>query len=259
MAAAAVPILALVLIVVPAKGMLLVALLAAGIGGAEAALMAMPRAPAWRRAMVPVITLLGFSSIYALTLNPVVGLGLLALLVIACVTLGLGSRRGFETALRESSLMLLVALWVGGLLAFLPLATARPHGGLWGILLLGCAFLGDTAAYAVGRAWGRTLLAPAVSPKKTWEGAIAGLVAVMGWIAVAKVTFLPQLTFVDPLLLGAPAAVLSQTGDLAESMLKRAFNAKDASGLFPGHGGMLDRLDSILFLAPLIYLFTFLR
>lgn len=255
----ALPVILAVLIFAPGKGMLLLVLGSIGVGCYEVALVAMPKAEPWRRAAMAALGLLAASAVYTMSIRPLVGLSLLALLVMASIASHLGSPRGFETALREASLSLLVALWIGGLLAFLALVTARPDGSRWGALLFGCAFVGDSAAYFIGRAWGRTRLAPIVSPNKTWEGAIAGLAGTMAFVAVAKVTFLPALSFGDPILLGLPAAVLCQTGDLAESMLKRAFGAKDASGLMPGHGGLLDRLDSLLFLSPLIYLFTYIR
>ncbi len=121
------------------------------------------------------------------------------------------------------------------------------------LLLLGLAivFLGDTGAYYLGSRFGRHRLAPVVSPKKSWEGAVAGLVtsvaaaAVWGWIRLGEV---------PPVVLGlaAAVAVVAQTGDLIESMLKRGSGVKDSGRALPGHGGMLDRLDAAFFALPVL-------
>jgi phosphatidate cytidylyltransferase len=116
-------------------------------------------------------------------------------------------------------------------------------------------FAGDTAAYYTGRKFGRRKLAPHISPGKTVEGVIGGLLGSMGAAALAHFTFFPELNleYAIPLALGMGAAGI--TGDLCESMIKRGAKAKDASKLIPGHGGLLDRLDSMLFNAPLLYYF----
>jgi phosphatidate cytidylyltransferase len=111
----------------------------------------------------------------------------------------------------------------------------------------------DTAAYLVGSTLGRNKLWPAVSPHKTWEGLIAGLCGgVLGLLAARP--WLPRYLSVDACVaLGALAGVVGPLGDLCKSMLKRAYHVKDAGHLFPGHGGMLDRIDSILFVAPVMW------
>jgi phosphatidate cytidylyltransferase len=113
----------------------------------------------------------------------------------------------------------------------------------------------DTGAYYTGRAFGRHKLAPGVSPGKTWEGAIGGMLASLLMATLAHYWFFPQL----PLKVGLPLAalmnVLGVVGDLTESALKRGAGAKDAAQILPGHGGLLDRLDSLLFNAPVIYYF----
>jgi phosphatidate cytidylyltransferase len=116
-------------------------------------------------------------------------------------------------------------------------------------------FAGDTAAYYTGRRIGRRKLAPKISPGKTIEGVIGGLMGNVVAAVLAHFTFFPQLkvTYAIPLALAMGAAGI--TGDLCESMIKRGAKAKDASKLIPGHGGLLDRLDSMLFNAPLLYYF----
>ena len=114
----------------------------------------------------------------------------------------------------------------------------------------------DTGAYYTGRAFGRHKLAPTVSPGKTWEGAAGGMVASLVMAALAHYWFFPELSLGAALALAALMNVLGVVGDLTESALKRGANAKDAAQILPGHGGLLDRLDSLLFNAPLLYYFA---
>ncbi|HLN98990.1 MAG TPA: phosphatidate cytidylyltransferase, partial [Pyrinomonadaceae bacterium] len=115
----------------------------------------------------------------------------------------------------------------------------------------------DTGAYYVGRAIGKHKLAPAISPGKTWEGVAGGVIAALALATVAHFWFFREL----PLKWGLPLAlvmtILGILGDLTESALKRGAGAKDAAKILPGHGGALDRLDSLLFNAPLIYYFAY--
>lgn len=113
----------------------------------------------------------------------------------------------------------------------------------------------DSAAYFAGRAFGKHRLFERVSPKKSWEGAIAGLFGAIGLFLLARVTVLPYLTIPDAIICGVIVGVFGQIGDLAESLLKRDAGVKDSSSLIPGHGGVLDRFDSLLFVAPLMFVY----
>jgi phosphatidate cytidylyltransferase len=136
----------------------------------------------------------------------------------------------------------------------------REDGFWWAFAALVITWLNDTMAYFAGRFLGRRKLYPAVSPNKTWEGFLGGLLgSVLGLFILRAVAF-PVLTVVDCLVLGVLGGLLGPMGDLCESMLKRAYGVKDSSRLVPGHGGMLDRIDALLFNAPLVFLYvTFLR
>ena len=114
----------------------------------------------------------------------------------------------------------------------------------------------DTGAYYTGRALGRHKLAPSISPGKTWEGAVGGMAASLLLAALAHFWFFRELSLVAALALAAVMNALGVVGDLTESALKRGAKAKDAAQILPGHGGLLDRLDSLLFNAPLIYYFA---
>ncbi|HEY5074167.1 MAG TPA: phosphatidate cytidylyltransferase, partial [Pyrinomonadaceae bacterium] len=114
----------------------------------------------------------------------------------------------------------------------------------------------DSAAYYGGRAFGKHKLAPSVSPGKTWEGAVAGMLASLLVAAGAHYWFFPELPTKFALALAAVMNVISVIGDLTESALKRSAGAKDTAKILPGHGGVLDRIDSLLFNAPVIYYFA---
>lgn len=114
----------------------------------------------------------------------------------------------------------------------------------------------DAGAYYTGRAIGKRKLAPSISPGKTWEGVLGGIVVALAMAALAHFWFFRQLPLRYALPLAAIMTVVGIFGDLTESALKRGAGAKDAAKLLPGHGGLLDRLDSLLFNAPLIYYFA---
>ncbi|HEV8429459.1 MAG TPA: phosphatidate cytidylyltransferase [Pyrinomonadaceae bacterium] len=114
----------------------------------------------------------------------------------------------------------------------------------------------DTGAYYVGRALGKHKLAPTISPGKTWEGAVGGVVAAVAFATLAHFWFFRELPLKYILPLAVVMTLVGILGDLVESALKRGAGAKDAANLLPGHGGILDRLDSLLFNAPLIYYFA---
>ena len=126
-------------------------------------------------------------------------------------------------------------------------------GGFFVILAFGLAWGADTGAYFIGNAVGKRKLLPRVSPGKSVEGAIGGLVVSVIVALVARVTIVPLLTVVDALILGVTAPIMAVLGDLVESLMKRDVRIKDTSHALPGHGGMLDRFDSVLFVAPLVY------
>jgi phosphatidate cytidylyltransferase len=123
----------------------------------------------------------------------------------------------------------------------------------WTLLMLIAIWVGDTAALATGKTIGKTPFAPVLSPKKTCEGAVGGLLACVGIAIAARQLLFPDLPLRHVIAVSALLGVFGQLGDLAESMLKRAAEAKDSSHLIPGHGGVLDRMDSLLFAFPVLY------
>ncbi|MGD9588240.1 MAG: phosphatidate cytidylyltransferase [Pyrinomonadaceae bacterium] len=117
-------------------------------------------------------------------------------------------------------------------------------------------FGSDAGQYFSGKALGKRKLAPAISPGKTVEGAVGGLVSAGGFAALCTYLFFPELPYKFAVPLGIVMAALGMLGDLAESAIKRGAGTKDAASVLPGHGGLLDRLDSLLFNAPVIYYFA---
>jgi phosphatidate cytidylyltransferase len=180
--------------------------------------------------------------------------GLLATIAVLMVSLlVLLVRRTSERAMLDWALSLALALYLGGLMQFYAPLRQRPDGAFWVMALMGLSWVCDSAAFFVGRAYGRTPLAPHISPKKSREGAIAGLIA----SAIVGGVLGPVSGHSAGLVLGYGAVIGLATivGDLAESLLKRQTGVKDSGVLIPGHGGILDRMDSLLFCAPLAVLY----
>ena len=125
----------------------------------------------------------------------------------------------------------------------------------WILLLLVVIWVGDTAALLIGRRLGRTPFAPDLSPKKTNEGAVGGLLSGVAAAVLLQRFFLTELPLYHVTLLSLLLGMAGQLGDLGESLLKRAADVKDSSRLLPGHGGMLDRIDSLLFAIPVLYIY----
>jgi len=135
------------------------------------------------------------------------------------------------------------------------LRTIDRWGGATIMSVLASIWICDSAAYYAGSAFGKHKLLERVSPKKTWEGAVAGFVFALLSFVGAKYLVIPYLSVTDALVCGGIVGVFGQIGDLAESLLKRDAQVKDSSSLIPGHGGALDRFDSLLFVAPLVYFY----
>ena len=138
---------------------------------------------------------------------------------------------------------------------------APRSGGHMVVFVLVVAWIGDTGAYFAGRFLGDKKLYPAVSPKKTWAGAWGGLGGSLAGGLVMKALFPHELplAWIDVVLIALPGALLGQMGDLAESLIKRSTGVKDSGSLLPGHGGILDRIDAVLFMAPYLLLYVQVR
>ena len=131
-----------------------------------------------------------------------------------------------------------------------------PDGLRWVFCTLIATWGNDTAAFFVGRRFGKRKLFAAVSPHKTWEGFAGGMAGSVAGMLVAKGTFFGELTASDCLIVGVLTGIVGPIGDLSESMLKRTYQVKDSSHIIPGHGGVLDRIDALIFNAPLVLLYA---
>jgi phosphatidate cytidylyltransferase len=175
-----------------------------------------------------------------------------ALLVMALKVLA--SERSGPPILGDTAAAMLAPVYIG-----LPLGSLVGVHAMAGreavLLLIATVAVSDSAQYYTGRAFGRTPLAPRHSPKKTREGALGGLIAAPVFLVIAGAYWMPGVSPAWLAALGASVVVAGITGDLFESMLKRAAGMKDSGALIPGHGGVLDRIDALLFAAPMFYFF----
>jgi phosphatidate cytidylyltransferase len=201
-----------------------------------------------------------------------VALGVLAAVALVAMVSALLSRSPRESPLAVVAVTLFGVAYAGLSLACAPLLHALPGERGWGgvesspwmgamvvILPLAVTWLGDAAAYFAGSAWGKKKLVPGISPKKSWVGLWAELLvaalAGIAWLPVAR-NALPRMPLQGPAtaaMLGLLLGVGAVLGDLAESLFKREAGVKDSGGFFPGHGGVLDRLDALIFTVPLAY------
>jgi phosphatidate cytidylyltransferase len=171
--------------------------------------------------------------------------------VAALLAAAMLQRGSIEQAPRSAALGALAWGYAGLLPASVVALRVREDAGWqWVVLLFVVTWANDTFAYFTGRFLGRRPLAPRISPKKTWEGFWGGAAGSVGGALAVKFLFLPGLSVQAAVVLGAGAAVLGPIGDLSESMLKRAAGVKDSGKIIPGHGGLLDRIDAVLFVAP---------
>lgn len=182
-------------------------------------------------------------------------------LVLATVTLSLlgllslSLLKGEEQGSSLKTVMSIVfgILYIAVMMSFFILIRCGEEGRVWVFFLIVMAFSTDVFAFYTGRTWGRRKLLPSVSAGKTVEGSLGGTAGCVAACVIYSVLFLPDLWPGHAIAMGFMGSILGQLGDLSESALKRASNIKDSGSLVPGHGGILDRLDSFLFMAPFLY------
>jgi phosphatidate cytidylyltransferase len=148
-----------------------------------------------------------------------------------------------------------LAPWYIGMPLGMLAAVHAVGGRMATLLLIATVVVSDSAQYYAGRAFGRRPLAPTISPKKTIEGAIGGVICAMAFVLIAGTRLFPDAALASLALVGLAVVVLGICGDLFESRLKRIAGVKDSSSLIPGHGGVLDRIDALLFATPALYLY----
>lgn len=170
--------------------------------------------------------------------------------------------RKLKVSIVDIALTCFSILYVPFLFSFIKLLFIQPHGRILVIIAFICATATDTFAYEIGSRFGKHKISPIVSPKKSIEGSVAGIIAAM--IACGITCFITNTYFgtdfniILMTIMGAVFSVVGQIGDLAASSIKRYCEQKDFSNLLPGHGGILDRFDSIMFISPILYGFMYL-
>ena len=166
-------------------------------------------------------------------------------------------RTGTWDGARSWTVTVAAAIYPGALLASGVALRMQPQGLEWLSYAIIVTFASDTGAYGFGKLLGRHRLAPSISPGKTWEGAI-GALAVTAVVSAGLATFweLDSLPILNALALGVGLSIAGQLGDLGQSWLKRRADVKESGGLLPGHGGILDRLDSMVLILPIVYYYV---
>ena len=228
---------------------------AAGVGASEYATMTMPSQRALRAWSV--LCTMGLLSA-AYWLGPGAAIGGAAAALIGVFLITMATADTFEPVAarlgNSCAAIAYAALLFGGLIALFqqpdaPQTTGGAQAG-WFLFPMLVIWSGDTGAYFAGRRFGKRKLAPRLSPKKTWEGAIGGMLASVGGAFLARELFFPEMAAWACVVLAVPGAALGQVGDLAESLIKRSTGVKDSGKILYGHGGVLDRMDAMLFAAP---------
>ncbi len=199
------------------------------------------------------IGLTGFVALIFGTYRPDIIVPTLLATLVGIISVPLLSHSPIEQSLRDGAMTLFGVLYLGLTLGPLSMTRLLPLGEWLIFFLLLVTWASDTGAYYVGTLYGRHRLAPAISPKKTVEGLVGGLIGAIIVGYTARWWFLPELSGLDCLVLATLLTITGLWGDLAESAMKRSIGIKDSGGILPGHGGMLDRLDSLLFTAPVFY------
>ncbi len=251
MALIMVPPILLLIILGPPLILHLMVLLATFFGLREYYHLVLPQSK-WMERMVGISLGLILSISFSLGLMKNISPFLVIILLILSI-LYMAISTDLPSAIPNVGLTLFGILFIGFLLAYVSLIRNLPNGRLWTLFLIATVWAGDVSALLVGSVLGRHKLYPKISPNKTFEG-LGG--SILGSIVVALVfafLFLPHLQKGICIFLAVGMGIFGQLGDFTESMLKRSARVKDSGTLIPGHGGMLDRLDSFLFSAPFLH------
>lgn len=178
--------------------------------------------------------------------------------VILMITFGyyLFVKHELSLVLSQIAITIFGCVYVGYFFSYTGLVRGLDHGVFWIFLLAGATFMADTSAYFVGHWIGRRKLAPQVSPGKTVEGMLGGILGSILAVFVCKWIFWHGFLNRDIFILGTLIGLIGPLGDLSESLIKRSVGVKDSGNIIPGHGGLLDRLDAVFFTAPLVYYYA---
>ncbi|MBF0492692.1 MAG: phosphatidate cytidylyltransferase [Deltaproteobacteria bacterium] len=183
----------------------------------------------------------------------------LTLLVVTTFVFYLFRKHEMGLILHQIAITVLGCIYIASLFSYVGLMRALDHGVFWVFLVAGATFMSDTGAYFVGHAMGKHKLAPLVSPGKTVEGFVGGVLGSVLATFICKLVFWQAFPKKECVIIGVLIGVIGPLGDLSESLIKRSVDVKDSGQLIPGHGGLLDRVDALLFTAPLVYYYALFR
>jgi phosphatidate cytidylyltransferase len=241
------------------------------LAGFELASMSCGGRPLWAKIAVSLLSAFTSAAVSAAFAAPAAPLVALLAIAPSSLLLFLFSAKEPSSSSSHAAFAALAATYCGALLGSISLLfpvtslswpIADPPSGagrIWILLLLLGVVASDTFAYVLGRLFGKRKLAPGISPGKTWAGAFGGVLGTILAVAAFKIVVLPELGWWEIVALGVPLSIFGQLGDLAESLVKRGFAVKDSGSLIPGHGGVLDRLDALMFGAPVVLLYSLVR
>ncbi len=176
-----------------------------------------------------------------------------SVVVMSCFLFYLFRKQEMQISLKQIAYTMMGVFYIGVLFSFCGLVRKLPQGIMWIYLLFMSTFLADTGAYIMGHWMGKHKLAPMISPGKTIEGFIGGVLTSVLVTWGVQLIFWPTVASFKVILIGLVAGFIGPLGDLSESLIKRGVNIKDSGTLIPGHGGVLDRVDALLFTAPIVY------
>ncbi len=254
-----IPIVIAIIFYLPAAFFVFLMMVIAGVGLYEYfSLVKTDIAFPWLRELLSLVGVAFPLSAYYYGINGVVAVlfGVLMLLMI----LAMGGLNGYESSFRNVG-----ALFLGFFFVAVPLSMAililmsAPHGRDWALWMVIIVWAGDTGAFYLGTAFGKRRIYPKVSPKKSMEGVVGGIVSALIVGILARMFLDTGFAVGEVLILPPVLLVLGQLGDFSESMLKRGAGAKDSGRILAGHGGILDRIDSFLFTIPFFYIYLLLR
>lgn len=177
----------------------------------------------------------------------------ISFIVVAILLSQLIAGRDLKSGFVDTAVVAFGVFYVAWLLGHLILLRSLPEGSFLVFFLFLVTWANDTGAYYVGSLWGRRPMAPRISPRKTWEGLIGGLIGSVLAALACRAWFLESLSQADALWLGLLIGIAAPLGDLCESILKRSAGVKDSGTIIPGHGGILDRIDSLILTTPTFY------
>lgn len=241
----------------PAWGWAALIIASAGVSGRELLSMTHPK-DAVARNVGALLVMLMAAVLYVGSKDPKVLLTGVLLVPILAALVPLWRLGDIPSAALRTLAGMAAPFYAGGLLVSLALLRRDlgDAGPGFVFFALTIAWMGDTGGYTFGRLFGKTKLYEAVSPKKTREGFLGSLVFATGATVLASITYLREVPVLHAVLLGVVGGALGQAGDLVESLVKRSTGVKDSGSILPGHGGMLDRIDALIVVSPLVYVYT---